>query len=212
MNKVILMGRLTADPEFRQTQNGVPSCKFRVAINRNFKNQQTGQYDADFISCTAWRQTAEFVNKYFHKGSMICVEGSLRSGSYQDKNHPDVTHYTTDVQVDNVEFTGSKSETGTAGGYNNNNGNYGNNGYNNNNNGYGNNNGYNNYNGNNNYNANNNNSYDNGYNNNGNDGSNYGNSVADNQTPPPQMPNNDSMSYGNVNDYEQILGDGDVPF
>ena len=137
MNKVILMGRLTADPELRQTQSGISSCRFTVAVNRNFVDKTTGQRQADFITCMAWRQTAEFVTRYFRKGSMICVEGSLRTGSYQDRNHQDVTHYTTDVYVDNVEFTGSKAESGTNGGnsyngsqngYNNN---YSNGGYNN---------------------------------------------------------------------------------
>ncbi|MDE7105348.1 MAG: single-stranded DNA-binding protein [Ruminococcus sp.] len=112
MNKVILMGRLTADPELRQSQNGVSVCRFTVAVNRRFKNAN-GEYDADFLSCTAWRQTAEFISRYFNKGSMIAIEGTLRTGSYQDKNHPDVTHYTTDILVENVEFTGSKSENTT---------------------------------------------------------------------------------------------------
>ena len=126
MNKVIIMGRLTADPELRQTQSGIASCRFTVAVNRRFADRNTGERQADFISCTAWRQTAEFVSRYFKKGSMICVEGSLRTGSYTDRNHPDVTHYTTDVFVDNVEFTGSKSESGT-GGYSAPGGNYNNN-------------------------------------------------------------------------------------
>ena len=122
MNKVIIMGRLTADPELRQTQSGIASCRFTVAVNRKFADKATGQRQADFISCTAWRQTAEFVSRYFSKGSMICVEGTLRTGSYPDKKYPDVTHYTTDVFVDNVEFTGSKSESGAGGqsGYSNN--------------------------------------------------------------------------------------------
>lgn len=115
MNKVIIMGRLTADPELRQTQSGISNCRFTVAVNRKIKNKETGEYDADFVSCTAWRQTAEFVSRYFNKGSMICLEGSLRIGSYQDRNHPDVTHYTTDVFVDNVEFCGSKSNSSTSG-------------------------------------------------------------------------------------------------
>lgn len=112
MNTVIITGRLTADPELRQTQSGIASCRFTVAVNRKFKNQQTGEYEADFISCTAWRQTAEFISRYFTKGQMIAVTGSLRTGSYADKNHPDVTHYTTDVFVDNVEFCGDKSKQG----------------------------------------------------------------------------------------------------
>jgi single-strand DNA-binding protein len=110
MNKVILMGRLTADPELRQTQSGISSCRFTVAVNRRFADKNTGEKQTDFISCVAWKNTAEFITKYFNKGSMICVEGSLRTGSYKDKNHDDVTHYTTDLNVDNAEFCGSKSE------------------------------------------------------------------------------------------------------
>lgn len=115
MNKTILIGRLTADPELKQTAGGVSVCRFTVAVNRKYKNESTGEYDADFISCTAWRQTAEFLAKYFSKGKMVALEGSLRSGSYQDKNHPDITHYTTEVYVDNVEFCGDKSGSGTGG-------------------------------------------------------------------------------------------------
>lgn len=113
MNKVILMGRLTADPELRQSQNGVSSCRFTVAVNRQFVNKQTGEREADFINCIAWRQTAEFISRYFRKGSMVVVEGTLRNNSYQDRKYPDVTHYTTDVLVDKAEFTGSKSEKTT---------------------------------------------------------------------------------------------------
>ena len=113
MNKVILVGRLTADPELRQTQSGVSSCRFTVAVDRRFADKNTGERQADFISCTAWRQTAEFVSRYFNKGKMICLEGSLRTGKYQDKNHPEITHYTTDVFVDNVEFVGGKNDGGS---------------------------------------------------------------------------------------------------
>ncbi len=184
MNKVILMGRLTADPVLRQTQSGSVSCGFRIAVNRRFVNKQTGEREADFISCTAWSQTAEFINRYFKKGSMICVEGQLRSGSYQDKNHPDVTHYTTDVFVENVEFTGSKAESGTTGGYSNN-------GYNG---------GYSapqgNYN-NNNYSA---------------PQGNYNNASSASTQQYNAQNDDNSMSYGNMNDYEEILSDGDVPF
>ena len=136
MNKVILVGRLTADPELRQTPSGVSSCRFTVAVDRRFADKNTGERQADFISCTAWRQTAEFVSRYFSKGRLIAVEGSLRNNNYQDRNHPDVTHYTMDVQVDNVEFVGGKGDSGNAGGgYQNNNGysapqnNYNNNNY-----------------------------------------------------------------------------------
>ena len=171
MNKVILMGRLTADPELRQTQSGIASCRFTVAVNRRFVDKSSGERQADFITCVAWRQQAEFITRYFRKGSMICVEGNLRTGSYQDKNHSDVTHYTTEVFVDNVEFTGSKSESGTNGGGYQNNGGYG--------------------------------APQNNYNN---------NYSAPPQQAAPQQPTNDSMSYGNLSDFEEILSDGDVPF
>lgn len=114
MNKVVLVGRLTADPELRQTQSGIASCQFTVAVDRRFADKNTGERQADFIRCQAWRQTAEFVGKYFSKGKMIALEGSLRTGSYTDRNHSDVTHYTTDVFVDNVEFCGGKNDGGSA--------------------------------------------------------------------------------------------------
>lgn len=113
MNKVILSGRLCNDPELRQTQSGIASCRFTIACDRKFADKNTGERQADFISCIAWRQTAEFVSRYFNKGKMIVVEGSLRTGSYTDKNHSDVTHYTTDVMVDNVEFAGDKGMNAT---------------------------------------------------------------------------------------------------
>jgi single-strand DNA-binding protein len=108
MNKVIITGRLTADPELRQSQSGVASCKFTVACDRRFADKNTGKREADFISCLAFKNTAEFISRYFTKGKMIAVEGTLRTGSYKDKKHDDVTHYTTDVLVDNVEFCGDK--------------------------------------------------------------------------------------------------------
>lgn len=113
MNKVVLVGRLTADPELRQTQSGIASCQFTVAVDRRFADKNTGERQADFIRCQAWRQTAEFVGKYFSKGKMIALEGSLRTGSYTDRNHSDVTHYTTDVFVDAVEFCGGKNDSGS---------------------------------------------------------------------------------------------------
>ena len=113
MNKAILSGRLTADPELRQTQSGIASCRFTIACDRKFADKNTGERQADFISCIAWKQTAEFVSRYFSRGKMIVVEGSLRTGSYKDKNYSDVTHYTTDVMVDNVEFAGDKGMNAT---------------------------------------------------------------------------------------------------
>ena len=109
------MGRMCSDPELRQTQSGISCCRFTVAVNRKFKIKDTDQYEADFISCVAWKQTAEFITRYFSKGKMIALEGMLRTGSYQDRNHSDVTHYTTDVFVNNVEFCGSKNDGNNSG-------------------------------------------------------------------------------------------------
>ena len=108
MNHVTLMGRLVADVQTRYStgENAMATAGFSIAVNRKFKNAE-GNYDADFIRCVAFRQTAEFVSKYFHKGDMIALEGSIRTGSYVNKDGQKV--YTTDVYVDSVEFCGSKS-------------------------------------------------------------------------------------------------------
>lgn len=111
MNKVILTGRLTADPELRQTQSGISSCRFTVAVNRDYKNDK-GEYEADFIQCIAWRQTAEFVSRYFTKGRMINLLGTLRNNNYKDKQYPDVMHYTMDVIAEKVEFCGDSAKNG----------------------------------------------------------------------------------------------------
>ena len=115
LNKVILMGRLTRDPEFRQTTSGVAVCRFSVAVDRGFANKQTGEREADFIDCEAWRATAEFISRYFTKGKMIIVEGSLRNNNYTDNNG--VKHYSMRVQVDNVSFGESKNASGYGGGF-----------------------------------------------------------------------------------------------
>lgn len=114
MNKVIIKGRLTAVPELKSTASGISACKFTVAVDRKY-TKQNGEKEADFISCQAWRSTAEFITKYFRKGNPIIVEGFLRTGKYQDRNHSDVTHYTTDVVVEGVEFCESKSNSNGAG-------------------------------------------------------------------------------------------------
>lgn len=104
INKWIGMGRLTADPELKQTQNGIAYCMITVAVNRpkiKDKEQET-----DFISVQAWRNTAEFICKYFSKGKMIIVEGSIRNNNYTDKNG--VKHYSMVVQADSVAFGESK--------------------------------------------------------------------------------------------------------
>lgn len=106
MNVVNLVGNLTKDPELQTTQNGTEYCNFILAVQRNFKNAQ-GEYEADFILCKAWRRTAEFVQKYFAKGSKMALTGSIRTGSYQKDGE---TRYTTEVVADNVEFAGSRKD------------------------------------------------------------------------------------------------------
>jgi single-strand DNA-binding protein len=106
LNKWIGMGRLTADPTFSQTQSGVSVCKFTVAVNRNYKDAN-GEQQTDFINCVAWRTTAEFVSRYFSKGKMIIIEGSLQNNNYTDQNG--VKHYGMNVNVENAQFGESKS-------------------------------------------------------------------------------------------------------
>lgn len=155
MNKVILLGRLTADPELRQTQSGISACRFTVAVNRRFKDKQTGDYTADFINCQAWRQTAEFITKYFRKGDSIALEGTLQNNNYEKDG---VKYYSYIVSAENAEFGGSKKETAQQ--------------------------------------------------------TDYGSYEAPQQQSTPQQPtqNNDSMSYGSLSEFEEILSDGDVPF
>ena len=113
INNVVLMGRLTAAPELKTTQSGISTVRFSVAVERRY-NKQGDERQTDFIDCVAWRQTAEFVSKYFNKGSMIAVIGSIQTRSYEDKNGN--KRKAVEVQVDNVSFCGSKSETGTGDG------------------------------------------------------------------------------------------------
>ena len=111
LNSVIIMGRLTADPELRTTTNGLSVTSFTVAVDRNYKSGDERQ--TDFINCVAWRQTADFVTRFFKKGQMIAVQGSLQVRNYEDKNGNKRTAY--DVVADNVSFCGSKSEGTTFG-------------------------------------------------------------------------------------------------
>lgn len=111
INKWIGMGRLTADPELKQTQSGVSTCTVNIAVQRDYADG-SGEKQTDFICVVAWRQTAEFLCKYFRKGSMIAVVGELRTRTYNDKNHPDVKHYVTEVYADKVSFCGGKNESG----------------------------------------------------------------------------------------------------
>lgn len=165
INKVILMGRLTSDPELKQTPNGISTCRFTVAVDGP-TNQTTNERRTDFITVNAWRQTAEFVCKYFSKGRLILVEGSLRTGSYTDRNHSDVTHYTCDVTAENVSFGETKSSSQGGGSYG---------------------------------------------------GGNYAPRQFEqpqyNQpAPAPQQEAVPAVSFGDLNDFEGIIGDGDLPF
>lgn len=106
INKAILIGRLVADPELKQTTSNIAVCKFTIAINRPFAPKDGGERQSDFINIVVWRNTAEFVSKYFSKGKMIIVEGALRNNNYTDSNG--VKHYSLEVHADNVSFGGDK--------------------------------------------------------------------------------------------------------
>jgi single-strand DNA-binding protein len=105
MNRVILLGRLVADPETRMTQSNIAMTRFKLAVNRGGKKQE-GQPTADFIQITAWRQTAEFVQKYFHKGQQVLIEGYLRNNNWTDKDGN--KRYSDEVHADQVYFADSK--------------------------------------------------------------------------------------------------------
>ena len=108
-NKVILGGRLTADPELKTTQSGIAVVSFSIAVNRRYKNaaQQT---EADFFNVTAWRATAELVARYFRKGSSICVVGTIQNSTWTDQQN--IKHYRTDIVADEVMFVDSRAESG----------------------------------------------------------------------------------------------------
>lgn len=101
MNKAILIGRLTKEPEVKMTSNQVAYSNFTVAVDRKFKDAN-GNRETDFINCVAWRQTAEFLGKYFHKGNKIIVEGTIQTRSYDDQNGQKV--YVTEVLAEGIEF------------------------------------------------------------------------------------------------------------
>lgn len=107
MNKVILVGNLTKDPERKQTPQGTSVTSFTIAAQRNYKNSN-GEYEADYINCVAWRGTAEFIANYFQKGSRIGVVGSIQSRSYVDKDGK--KRYVTEVNVEEAEFCGKKDQ------------------------------------------------------------------------------------------------------
>ena len=111
-NKVILGGRLTAEPELKQTQTGIPVISFSVAINRRVG--KNAEQKADFINCRAWRERAEFISRYFHKGSSISLVGTLQQNNWVDQQG--AKHSTYEVVVDEVNFVDSASESRTTGG------------------------------------------------------------------------------------------------
>ncbi len=181
LNRVILMGRITHDLEVKQTQSGVSVLSFSVAVDRGYVKQGE-ERQTDFINCVAWRQTADFIGRYFARGRMIAIEGQLRTRTYDDKNG--TKHYVTEVYVDNASFTGEPKQQGS-GNYSNNyaNGGYPQNNYQQNNGGYQQNNGG--------YSQPANNSNQNNYNN---------------------APSNDALSIGDLDDFEEVLTDDGVPF
>ncbi len=124
LNHIVIMGRLTRDPELRRTGTGIAVASFSVAVDRDFGGRDGGERETDFIDCVAWRQTGEFVSKYFTKGSMIVVSGRLQIRSWNDKDGN--KRRTAEVVADNVYFGESKrsSESNAFGGNS-----YGNNSY-----------------------------------------------------------------------------------
>lgn len=187
-NRVILMGRLTRDPELRTTQSGVAMCRFSIAVERSFARQGE-ERQTDFFDITAWRQQAEFVCKYFSKGRMIHVEGTLQNNNYTDQNG--VKHYSTAILADRIDFCGDKPASG---------GNFG---------GgnqyqsqqYGGGNQYQNQ------------QYGGGNQSYG--GNQYQQAPGQQQTPPPQAAANKApqpIELGDLGDFEEILSDGEVPF
>ena len=107
MNKVILIGRLTRDPELRYTSSNIPTCTFSIAVNRNFTNQN-GEREADFINIVVWRKQAENCKNYLNQGSQVAVEGRIQTRNYEDQNGQ--KRYVTEVVADNVQFLDTKAQ------------------------------------------------------------------------------------------------------
>ena len=114
LNRIIIMGRLTRDPELRRTQTGTPVASFSLAVDRDFKDKSTGERSTDFIDVVAWRQTGEFVSRFFTKGRMAVVEGRLQMRDWTDKDGN--KRRSAEVVADNVYFGDSRRE-GDNGGY-----------------------------------------------------------------------------------------------
>lgn len=107
LNLVVMMGRLAYNPELKVTDSGIEWLKFKIAVDRNYK-KKSEEKQADFFSCVAWRQTAVFIDKYFKKGSMIAIKGSLITGTYTDNEG--MTRATVEIDVDEASFCGGKAE------------------------------------------------------------------------------------------------------
>lgn len=108
MNKVFLIGNLTRDPEMRTTQSGIPVCSFAIAVNRRFKNQQTGQQETDFINITCWRQLAELCGRYLQKGRKVAVCGAIQTRTYEAQDGSKRNAF--EVVADEVEFLNSPQQ------------------------------------------------------------------------------------------------------
>ena len=113
LNHITLMGRLVRDPELRRTGSGVAVASFRIAVDRDFQSKDGGERKADFIDCVAWRQTGEFISKYFTKGRMIVVDGRLEMRDWTDRDGNKRT--TAEVIVDNAYFADSRREGDSSG-------------------------------------------------------------------------------------------------
>ena len=107
LNHVVIMGRMVRDPELRQLDNGTSVTSFSVAVERNYVDKTTNERQADFLNVVAWRQTADFVCKYFHQGDMIALEGSLQSRKYTDKDGNN--RIAIEIVASNISFCGGKN-------------------------------------------------------------------------------------------------------
>ena len=107
LNHVVIMGRMVRDPELRQLDNGTSVTSFSVAVDRNYVDKTTNERQADFLNVVAWRQTADFVCKYFHQGDMIALEGSLQSRKYTDKDGNN--RIAIEIIASNISFCGGKN-------------------------------------------------------------------------------------------------------
>ncbi len=112
LNRIVIMGRLTRDPELKQTPSGVGVASFTVAVDRDFKNRETGEKATDFIDCVAWRQTAEFASRYLTKGRMVAVEGRLQIREWTDREGG--KRRSAEIVADNIYFGDSKPAGGGA--------------------------------------------------------------------------------------------------